>query len=251
MPSYYLRRYHKGLRQWVYLHGNVELSDKARLRTAFTSEQLAHMHTENYEKVEIKMDKPKYKVGDKVRIVADLNGDWLGKVMTIRSVEGHEMYRMEEDKHERQGRGWLWAEDMFEGLISNEAVIAELIEERRHFEAKADKIRMRLRTHDLSDNQQSLLRASEYLFRLLMGVKTFQIKDLEEQAAKPKPVKKYNILNPDSDDGDPYFFFRSDDDTLKTAGSDCNEDEDQQWTLDQIKEWHLQAFPKFEVKRNA
>lgn len=69
------------------------------------------------EKIEKNM--PKYKVGDKVRIVTK-RGDhwnpegkmdhWMGKVMTIRDTVG-DWYRMEEDRAEYKGDGWSWKEE--------------------------------------------------------------------------------------------------------------------------------------------
>lgn len=78
--------------------------------------------------------KPKYKVGDKVRIVkkwADGSSPnsqgrmdkWLGKVMTIKSVHGNSgrrefYYDMFEDEGEYfAGNGWMWFEDMIAGIV--------------------------------------------------------------------------------------------------------------------------------------
>ena len=67
----------------------------------------------------------KYKVGDKVRIVnhrtflMSIEGKmdkWLGKTMTIRKVSADGIYSMEEDKHERYGKGWAWCDSMISGL---------------------------------------------------------------------------------------------------------------------------------------
>lgn len=68
----------------------------------------------------------KYKVGDKVRIVdhrtdnMNHSGEmdkWLGKVMTIRSVDRFlPGYWMEEDYGENIGCGWAWEDDMISGL---------------------------------------------------------------------------------------------------------------------------------------
>lgn len=71
----------------------------------------------------------KYKVGDRVRIVAkrvgccwNSDGDmdkWLGKTMTIRDTSCG-CYRMEEDK----GCGdWYWWEHMIEGLAENHKIV--------------------------------------------------------------------------------------------------------------------------------
>lgn len=68
----------------------------------------------------------KYKVGDKVRIVKKWNNKtnqnkygemdkWLGKVMTIRAVLPHGVYRMVEDEGEGM-HGWVWNENCIEGL---------------------------------------------------------------------------------------------------------------------------------------
>lgn len=72
----------------------------------------------------------KYKVGDKVRIVGHRTGHmnpsggmdkWLGKVMTIRSVDRFlHGYWMEEDYDENIGRGWAWEDDMISGLAEPE-----------------------------------------------------------------------------------------------------------------------------------
>ena len=68
-----------------------------------------------------------YKVGDRVRI-ADHRTErmnsgggmdkWLGKVMTVRSIEIHlyNPYKMEEDSGENGGRGWYWGGEMIAGL---------------------------------------------------------------------------------------------------------------------------------------
>lgn len=71
-----------------------------------------------------------YKVGDKVRIVDyrtfHMNNfgemdKWLGKVMTIRSIERFlHGYWMEEDYGENYGRGWLWDDSMISGLAEPE-----------------------------------------------------------------------------------------------------------------------------------
>ena len=68
----------------------------------------------------------KYKVGDKVRIVdhrtENMNpfgemDKWLGKVMTIRSVDCFlRGYVMEEDYGEYGGCGWRWDDSMISGL---------------------------------------------------------------------------------------------------------------------------------------
>lgn len=71
----------------------------------------------------------KYKVGDRVRIVEEwgegcvqnsegLMDKWLGKVMTIRSVESHRYYTMEEDN----GR-WAWSENSLAGLSRDEKIV--------------------------------------------------------------------------------------------------------------------------------
>lgn len=71
----------------------------------------------------------KYKVGDRVRIVKKWNEDtcesifggmdkWLGKVMTIRSVNSY-YYHMVEDKGECIGDGWVWNEHCIEGLAKD------------------------------------------------------------------------------------------------------------------------------------
>jgi hypothetical protein len=70
----------------------------------------------------------KYKVGDKVRIVSkwvpgcrensfgSMN-KWLGKVMTIRKIDGM-AYKMVEDETEGNGEGWFWYEPAIEVLVS-------------------------------------------------------------------------------------------------------------------------------------
>lgn len=74
----------------------------------------------------------KYKVGDKVRIVdkwekhsfhndEGLMDEWLGKVMTIKSVVLGCGYFMEEDQGTRKDSVfdcWLWSDDMIAGLVS-------------------------------------------------------------------------------------------------------------------------------------
>lgn len=66
----------------------------------------------------------KYKVGDRVRILKrrtvnfnPLGGmdKWLGRTMTIRRAESG-AYRMMEDIGDGRGDGWIWCEDMIEGL---------------------------------------------------------------------------------------------------------------------------------------
>lgn len=77
----------------------------------------------------------KYKVGDRVRIVSkwrkgcrqndfgEMN-KWLGKVMTIRSVDYPNLcYKMNEDEDERGGLGWVWFENSIEGLVCDEKKI--------------------------------------------------------------------------------------------------------------------------------
>ena len=74
----------------------------------------------------------KYKVGDKVRIVSKWTTEcnqnplgymdkWLGKVMTIRAIEG-DMYRMKEDIHESL-LGWCWNEATISGLAYNHKIV--------------------------------------------------------------------------------------------------------------------------------
>lgn len=73
----------------------------------------------------------RYKVGDRVRITTDKsksymwNSDmekWCGKVMTIRTVSvGY--YEMEEDYDEHGGGGWLWYEDMIDGLVDERKIV--------------------------------------------------------------------------------------------------------------------------------
>ena len=74
----------------------------------------------------------KYKKGDRVVIRSDLeNGEcygasitnkhggmmkWYGETMTIIMVLEGYGYKMEEDKGECLGDGWLWTEEMIEGL---------------------------------------------------------------------------------------------------------------------------------------
>lgn len=70
----------------------------------------------------------KYKVGDRVRIVAKKDGQgwnpdgdmdkWLGKFMTIRDVSCG-CYRMKEDGPS----GWFWWEHMIEGLAENSKIV--------------------------------------------------------------------------------------------------------------------------------
>lgn len=68
----------------------------------------------------------RFHIGDRIRIVSEWpqdglqNGDgemdhWLGREMTIRSVMD-EYYKMVEDRKEHAGYGWLWYENMVEGL---------------------------------------------------------------------------------------------------------------------------------------
>lgn len=76
----------------------------------------------------------KYKVGDKVRIIdkwvdgcsQNREGEmdkWLGKVMTIRSIYENRAYRMEEDRTEHFGNGWLWNEKCIAGLADNHKIV--------------------------------------------------------------------------------------------------------------------------------
>lgn len=77
----------------------------------------------------------KYKVGDKVRIVSEwgegcyqnLDGEmdkWLGKVMTIRSVDNVRLrYTMREDKNEHHGLGWFWNENCIAGLACEKKIV--------------------------------------------------------------------------------------------------------------------------------
>ena len=62
----------------------------------------------------------RYNVGDKVRIIStrgeswNCSGEmdkWMGKIMTIGEVVSENLYKMEEDKTENSGYGWLWHTD--------------------------------------------------------------------------------------------------------------------------------------------
>lgn len=75
----------------------------------------------------------KYKVGDRVRIITDkskggiwsLNGEmdkYLGKVMTIKYI-AENYYKMEEDCREHRGNGWLWDDDMIDGLADERKIV--------------------------------------------------------------------------------------------------------------------------------
>ena len=77
----------------------------------------------------------KYKVGDKVRIVSEWGegchqspdgkmDKWLGKVMTIISVDcNRECYKMKEDESEQYGYGWYWYENSIEGLACENKIV--------------------------------------------------------------------------------------------------------------------------------
>jgi len=77
----------------------------------------------------------KYKPGDRVRIVSmwmpgsfyNHEGQmdhWLGKVMTIRELDGIGTYRMCEDKNEYGGEGWFWFPNMIAGLAQPQPISA-------------------------------------------------------------------------------------------------------------------------------
>ena len=84
------------------------------------------------EKIE---EKPKYKVGDKVRVKSDLKAGtdygsvWVNRIMTesgnkiltIEKNEGNKEYRVVENQ-------WLWGEEMFEPVEENEDINSDLIE---------------------------------------------------------------------------------------------------------------------------
>ena len=73
----------------------------------------------------------KYKVGDRVKIKENLSENlylgmrmakWQGEVMTIRAVERGNYYKMLEDMDEffeNHTPGWIWYEDMIEGLAED------------------------------------------------------------------------------------------------------------------------------------
>lgn len=77
----------------------------------------------------------KYKVGNKVRIVCKWGegchqspdgkmDKWLGKVMTIISVDcNRECYKMREDESEQDGYGWYWYENSIEGLACENKIV--------------------------------------------------------------------------------------------------------------------------------
>jgi hypothetical protein len=58
---------------------------------------------------------------------------------------------------------------------------------------------------------------------------------------------KYNVYDGLAD----LYFFRGDDGVLDRSDKRHNGDFDQQWTLKQISEWHLQGFARFEVTSGA
>ena len=73
-----------------------------------------------------------YKIGDKVRIATKKlipeywneegkMDKWMGKVMTIKEIFlSTPAYRMLEDEGENFGRGWLWYDNMIEGLADDD-----------------------------------------------------------------------------------------------------------------------------------
>lgn len=75
----------------------------------------------------------KYKVGDKVRIVSKWGkgcyqnskgkmDKWLGKVMTVKSVDGM-LYRMVEDAEDNEKYGWFWTENCIAGLACENKIV--------------------------------------------------------------------------------------------------------------------------------
>lgn len=68
-------------------------------------------------------------------------------------------------------------------------------------------------------------------------------------------VKKYNVVScrhkygtPGNMTEDAYFYYRGDDGCLLVTNGMTNDDEDQQWTMQQIKEYGLEDCEKIEVK---
>lgn len=79
------------------------------------------------------LQKMKYKVGDRVRIVSTWSetyslitskkmDKWLGKIMTVRDV-GNLSYKMVEDIKENKGIGWFWAEQCISGLACENKIV--------------------------------------------------------------------------------------------------------------------------------
>lgn len=121
----------------------------------------------------------KYKVGDKVRIVKEkkvpgwndkgLMDKWLGKVMTIESIDILNYYRMQEDTEK-----WAWYEEMIEGevtgmtksdLIAGKHVVETRDEEKYLiFDSKKGKFMFGVRGGfmDLKDYDESLKLIDNY-----------------------------------------------------------------------------------------
>lgn len=211
------------------------------------------------------MKKSKYKVGNRIRIApkpvtkldlywSDEMDKWCGQVMTIRSITDNGYYRMLEDHNEYYGHGWYWNDEMISGLADSTAcLIAELTEERNIFQAKVTKIGLKISNHELTPYHADLLVIRQRALKTASMTLTAQIHDLENKRLTPEPEseKKYNVMAYEGTEAfDALFWYRMEYGSLNTDDAAGNTDEEQQWTDEQIADYHLKAFKKIEVKIN-
>ena len=129
----------------------------------------------------------------------------------------------------------------------NKQVIKELEIERDEIKNK-NKAAGQMISNGTLDNEQNLLLSMQMsAYKTVTHVLDARIRLLEKQALVVEEPKKFNVQVPGIKDRFYYHYNEENVDILLTAGDSSNSDNDQQFTLEQIKEFGLQDCPRFEV----
>lgn len=203
-----------------------------------------------------------FKVGDKVKIREDLvegkykgplyvndeMAQMAGKTLTIKVLRlTRECYTVEENE-------WDWNDEMLEKLPNLkpvDQVIGELVAERDAIKNKNKKAGQMIARGGLGQEQNYLLAAQKHAYETVYHILNIRIRSLKKQvpASEPEP-KKYNVIAWKDPKGihDTRYWFRLSNGEPSIAEKNGNEDSNQQWTLDQIKEYGLERFERVEVQ---